>query len=98
MFLISFAYELLRRRSFTHGWKSERIFWVWRDLHCFFFYIVFGFSDSDRSFWLQVKHVWRLVAALILLSAAVVFAEGEAWEEGDREVLIRNERGAKNRG
>ncbi|XP_026741249.1 uncharacterized protein LOC113503436 isoform X1 [Trichoplusia ni] len=46
---------------------------------------------------MEVKYVWRLVAGLILLSAAVVSAEGEAWEESDHEVLIRNERGAKNR-
>ncbi|CAH0703299.1 unnamed protein product [Spodoptera exigua] len=46
---------------------------------------------------MEAKYVWRLVAGLILLTAAVVTAEGEVWEESDHEVLIRSERGAKNR-
>nr|CAD7428413.1 unnamed protein product [Timema monikensis] len=37
-----------------------------------------------------------LVASLVLVALAV--AEGEIWEEDDHEVLIRSERGAKNRG
>lgn len=39
--------------------------------------------------------VFACVALLAVLSLAV--AEGEIWEEDDREVLIRSERGAKNR-
>lgn len=94
MFLISFANKLLRRRSFAHGWRSERIFWLGE-----IYTVRFScWVDSDRLVRLQVKYVWRLVAGLILLSVAVVSAEGEAWEESDHEVLIRNERGAKNRG
>ena len=33
-----------------------------------------------------------------LLLVALAMAEGEIWEEDDHEVLIRSERGAKNRG
>lgn len=32
----------------------------------------------------------------LLVAVAVVRAEGEIWEEDDREVLIRSERGTKN--
>ncbi|PZC75219.1 uncharacterized protein LOC110378886 isoform X2 [Helicoverpa armigera] len=46
---------------------------------------------------MEAKYVWRLVAGLILLSAVIVSAEGEVWEESEHEVLIRSERGAKNR-
>ncbi|XP_049812108.1 uncharacterized protein LOC126259390 [Schistocerca nitens] len=42
-----------------------------------------------------MKWVSIFVAALLLVSVAV--AEGEIWEEDDHEVLIRSERGAKNR-
>nr|CAD7597897.1 unnamed protein product [Timema genevievae] len=43
-----------------------------------------------------MKWVVVLVASLVLVALAV--AEGEIWEEDDHEVLIRSERGAKNRG
>lgn len=36
------------------------------------------------------------MAGLVLV--ALTMAEGEIWEEDDHEVLIRSERGAKNRG
>lgn len=39
-----------------------------------------------------------MAAGLFLVSLAVVAADGEVWEENDHEVLIRNERGAKNKG
>lgn len=32
----------------------------------------------------------------LLVAVAAVQAEGEIWEEDDREVLIRSERGTKN--
>ncbi|KAI8431081.1 hypothetical protein MSG28_001140 [Choristoneura fumiferana] len=38
-----------------------------------------------------------LVCSLVLLSLAVASAGGEVWEESEHEVLIRSERGAKNR-
>ena len=42
---------------------------------------------------------WLVVLALFLLGVvALTAAEGEVWEEDDHEVLIRSERGAKNRG
>lgn len=42
--------------------------------------------------------MFACVAALIaILALAVVEADGEIWEEDDHEVLIRSERGAKNR-
>lgn len=42
---------------------------------------------------------WLVVFALFLLGVvALTAAEGEVWEEDDHEVLIRSERGAKNRG
>ncbi|CAB3226110.1 unnamed protein product [Arctia plantaginis] len=48
---------------------------------------------------MEAKHVWRLVAGLVLLSFAAVSAGGEVSKESENEheVLIRNERGAKNR-
>ncbi|CAG9138213.1 hypothetical protein JYU34_000270 [Plutella xylostella] len=42
------------------------------------------------------KWWWVLVGAAVL-GVAMCAAEGEVWEESDHEVLIRNERGAKNR-
>ncbi|XP_054276203.1 uncharacterized protein LOC128995916 [Macrosteles quadrilineatus] len=39
---------------------------------------------------------WCGVVAVVVLVAAVVRAEGEIWEEDEREVLIRSERGTKN--
>lgn len=44
----------------------------------------------------RMKLMLAMVAALMLVALAV--AEGEIWEEDDHEVLIRSERGAKNRG
>jgi len=41
-----------------------------------------------------MKWSWTLVAVVVLIS--VVVAEGEIWEEDEKEVLIRSERGAKN--
>ncbi|XP_074029713.1 uncharacterized protein isoform X4 [Leptinotarsa decemlineata] len=42
-----------------------------------------------------MKWLALCVLAMVVISLAV--AEGEVWEEDDHEVLIRNERGAKNR-
>lgn len=43
--------------------------------------------------------MFACIAAMIaILALAVVEADGEIWEEDDHEVLIRSERGAKNRG
>ncbi|ENN75627.1 hypothetical protein YQE_07805, partial [Dendroctonus ponderosae] len=39
---------------------------------------------------------WLVFFTVTILVACVV-AEGEVWEEDDHEVLIRSERGAKNR-
>jgi hypothetical protein len=44
----------------------------------------------------RMKWVAVIVAGLVLVALAM--AEGEIWEEDDHEVLIRSERGAKNRG
>lgn len=41
---------------------------------------------------------WLVLLSAILIVLAFAFADGEIWEEDDREVLIRSERGAKNRG
>ncbi|XP_059055394.1 uncharacterized protein LOC131849349 isoform X2 [Achroia grisella] len=46
---------------------------------------------------MENKHWWWFAAGLILLSLALVSADGEVSEEGDHEVLVRTERGAKNR-
>lgn len=43
-----------------------------------------------------MKWVTAMVVGLVLVALAM--AEGEIWEEDDHEVLIRSERGAKNRG
>lgn len=43
-----------------------------------------------------MKWLAFLVLAIVLISLAV--ADGEIWEEDDHEVLIRSERGTKNRG
>jgi hypothetical protein len=43
-----------------------------------------------------MKWVTAMVVGLVLVALAV--AEGEIWEEDDHEVLIRSERGTKNRG
>lgn len=44
----------------------------------------------------RMKWIALIVAGLLLVALAM--AEGEIWEEDDHEVLIRSERGAKNRG
>lgn len=44
----------------------------------------------------QMKWLVLCVLAVVLITVAV--ADGEIWEEDDHEVLIRSERGAKNRG
>ena len=44
----------------------------------------------------RMKWIAVIVAGLVLVALAM--AEGEIWEEDDHEVLIRSERGAKNRG
>jgi hypothetical protein len=44
----------------------------------------------------RMKWMAVMLAALVLVTLAM--AEGEIWEEDDHEVLIRSERGAKNRG
>jgi len=44
----------------------------------------------------RMKWIAVIVAGLLLVALAM--AEGEIWEEDDHEVLIRSERGAKNRG
>ncbi|XP_047524467.1 uncharacterized protein LOC125062518 [Pieris napi] len=46
---------------------------------------------------MQNKYLRWIVAGLVLLAISAVFADDEIWEERDHEVLIRNERGAKNR-
>ncbi|CAK1588537.1 unnamed protein product [Parnassius mnemosyne] len=46
---------------------------------------------------MEHKHWWWMVAGFLVLSVAIASAEGEVWEESDHEILIRNERGAKNR-
>lgn len=43
-----------------------------------------------------MKWLALCVLAVVLITLAV--ADGEIWEEDDHEVLIRSERGAKNRG
>lgn len=43
-----------------------------------------------------MKWLALCVLAIVVISLAV--ADGEVWEEDDHEVLIRSERGAKNRG
>ncbi|RZF34289.1 hypothetical protein LSTR_LSTR013446 [Laodelphax striatellus] len=39
---------------------------------------------------------WSGVLAALLILVAVVHADGELWEEDDKEILIRSERGTKN--
>ncbi|CAH0684240.1 unnamed protein product [Chilo suppressalis] len=46
---------------------------------------------------MENKYWWWMAAGLVLVCAAAARADGEVWEEGDHEVLIRNERGAKNK-
>lgn len=46
--------------------------------------------------YLQMKWLAFCVLTVVLVTLAV--ADGEIWEEDDHEVLIRSERGAKNRG
>ncbi|KAI5640338.1 hypothetical protein NE865_07263 [Phthorimaea operculella] len=45
---------------------------------------------------MENKHLWWMAAGLLLMVVAAA-SEGEVWEESEHEVLIRNERGAKNR-
>lgn len=40
---------------------------------------------------------WLALCVLAIVLISVAIAEGEIWEEDDHEVLIRNERGAKNK-
>ncbi|XP_072930710.1 uncharacterized protein [Epargyreus clarus] len=46
---------------------------------------------------MEYKTWWWLITGIVLLIVTTSYADGEIWEEGDHEVLIRNERGAKNR-
>lgn len=41
---------------------------------------------------------WLVFCVLAVVLITVAVADGEIWEEDDHEVLIRSERGAKNRG
>lgn len=41
---------------------------------------------------------WLALCVLTVVVIALAIADGEVWEEDDHEVLIRSERGAKNRG
>lgn len=41
---------------------------------------------------------WLVFCVLAVVVITVAVADGEIWEEDDHEVLIRSERGAKNRG
>lgn len=41
---------------------------------------------------------WLVFCVLAVILITVAVADGEIWEEDDHEVLIRSERGAKNRG
>ncbi|XP_068617361.1 uncharacterized protein [Battus philenor] len=46
---------------------------------------------------MELKHCWWMVSCFILLTVTIATGAGEVLEESDHEVLIRNERGAKNR-
>ncbi|KAF5278119.1 hypothetical protein FQR65_LT03635 [Abscondita terminalis] len=41
---------------------------------------------------------WLAFCVLTVVLVTLAVADGEIWEEDDHEVLIRSERGAKNRG
>lgn len=41
---------------------------------------------------------WLALCVLVIVVISLAVADGEIWEEDDHEVLIRSERGAKNRG
>ncbi|CAH0547898.1 unnamed protein product [Brassicogethes aeneus] len=41
---------------------------------------------------------WLVVCVLTIVVISLAVADGEIWEEDEHEVLIRSERGAKNRG
>lgn len=41
---------------------------------------------------------WGVALLILVVVAAVASAEGEIWEEDEHEVLIRSERGTRNRG
>lgn len=41
---------------------------------------------------------WLVFCVLAIVVITMAVADGEIWEEDDHEVLIRSERGAKNRG
>lgn len=41
---------------------------------------------------------WLILCVLAIVVISLAGADGEVWEEDDHEVLIRSERGAKNRG
>lgn len=67
----------------------------------FFFCLSFSFFVSNfekffSCFFFRMK--WSYFVAAFLVIIALASAEGEIWEEDDHEVLIRSERGAKNRG
>ncbi|XP_013189459.1 uncharacterized protein LOC106134051 [Amyelois transitella] len=46
---------------------------------------------------MENKQWFWLTASLVLLWLSVAAADGEVWEESDHEVLVRSERGTKNR-
>ncbi|CAH2034896.1 unnamed protein product, partial [Iphiclides podalirius] len=46
---------------------------------------------------MENKHWWMMAIGLVVLWMGVALVDGEVWEEGNHEVLIRNERGAKNK-
>lgn len=41
---------------------------------------------------------WLALCVLAVVFVTLAVADGEIWEEDDHEILIRSERGAKNRG
>ncbi|KAG5897494.1 hypothetical protein JTB14_031116 [Gonioctena quinquepunctata] len=53
--------------------------------------------SSVRGCFLLGKMKWLAVFVLTIVVISLAVADGEVWEEDDHEVLIRSERGAKNR-
>ncbi|BET00244.1 PTN/MK heparin-Hypothetical protein protein family, C-terminal domain [Nesidiocoris tenuis] len=54
------------------------------------------FVSSSHQTTLTMMNCRCMVLLAVFLLATVVLAEGEIWEEDEKEVLIRSERGAKN--
>lgn len=87
--------EYCIRISIKKNWMSHPFHWCFWDIDAHLSRILIMIYYLPRFFLLQM--MWLTSLALTVVLVTVVVAQGEIWEDDDREILIRSQRGAKNR-